>query len=170
MDGQGESLFASLEASFEAQLCRADDEAASDFAFNLLQDRDLVDALTRSGARVLLTPSGTTLPLTEVGSNYALGERNGRRVLVPIHLVASHPADRGRLPVRRERTMLRLLREEVLRNTKVELDIFSEILRGKLVAAGKDHLRLQQPEGQTVIALAAIRAVTLLPLGSGDEP
>ncbi len=166
MDALGDGVFASLEAAFEAELVRTEDDAASDFAFNLLQDRDLVEALNRSGPRLLIAPGGTTWSLAEVGSNYVLGARDLVRVIVPIHLAVSSAAESGSPPLRAERTLLRLLREEARRGTEVEVELDGRTVRGTLDSAGKDHVVLIRRAAQTVIALGAIRSVTLPPLGS----
>ncbi|MFN2524748.1 MAG: hypothetical protein ABR505_00565 [Actinomycetota bacterium] len=170
MDGLGEAVFSSLEAAFEAELVRADDEAASDFAFSLRQDRDLPDALTRSGPRLLLTPTGIALPLVEVGINYAAGGRRDRQVIVPAHLVISPAAESGPSPQRVDRTMLNVLRVAARYQEPVEVELTDLTIRGILEMAGKDHLWIRTGRDQTAVALGAVRSISLRPLGSAGVP
>ncbi|HEX2058551.1 MAG TPA: DUF2642 domain-containing protein [Actinomycetota bacterium] len=148
-----------LEASFEAGLAREDEVAAADLAFSLRQDLDLRDAVVRSDAAWdLLGPDAAVVAVVEAGVDYV---RAGA-LIVPASraVLRSKP---GVPPRATTSTLLQLLGRACRAGAEVAVETSRGTTSGALVRVGKDHVAVRNGDAETVVGLAGIEAVRLLP-------
>ena len=161
-----DGLFESLGAQFEASAARAEEQAADDLAFSLLQDRRLADVLARSDAAMAHLPSGTTAPVLAIGEDFVIAGRPSW--LVPLSRASFTPAPSGPRPRRLELDSISFLRGWARSAATVEVTADCWRGAGKLVSVGLDYLRLECRGGPILVPASAIETVALLSGGSAD--
>jgi hypothetical protein len=156
-DGRLEGLFTSLNAGFEAAVARDEEEAASDLAFSLLQDRSLTEALVRARAPFSVrTMSGQLVEVAEVGADYvAVGAPVC--LLIPTKEAVFFLGVGSKAPSTSSGSFIDLLRRWARAGTSVEVGTIGLDLVGRLERAGRDHLLVRTRTGDVVIALEAVR-------------
>ncbi|MEA2447798.1 MAG: hypothetical protein QOK47_1435 [Actinomycetota bacterium] len=153
-----ERLFDDLDAGLEAAIAHEEEEAANDLARALRQDADLRLALARAGWRVKLSDE-SSLPVDEVGTNYAAVTSASSVLLVPLGR-AIFISDPGSEPPQISHgSLLELLRRQVRAGSRVELVSDAGTFSGTLLAAAPDHLHLTGRSGDVLLAARSIRAV-----------
>jgi hypothetical protein len=162
------AVLGSLEATFDASIARAEDEAASDLALSLLQDLSLSEAVGRSGAFEAYLPDRPLAPVTEIGEDYAACERGGT-VVVPLTRAVLRAAPGGPASERRDRTMLALLRERARRGGTVEVRACGALHRGALARACRDHIVLRTQRLHPADARNEARHEIYIALGAIEE-
>jgi hypothetical protein len=171
-DEQVDKLIESLEATFDASVARAEDEAASDLALSLLQDATFVEALRHSGPLEARIDGRVPAPVTEVGDNY-LACGSGGSLIVPLGRAVVATTAPGSGPVARETTLLSVLRGHVRRGSIVEVTAHGVAYRGRLAQACIDHLVIvlagaaQRGPRELLIGVQAIEAISVPPGGDG---
>lgn len=167
-------LIESLEATFDAGLARAEEEAASDLALSLLQDAELIDVLRRRGPLNALLPDGITLPVSSIGENYLACGSSGD-VLVPLATAMVAAAPSGPSPQMSGLSLLGLLRQLVRRGRHVEIWGSGVRLRGRLARACADHVVVEVPRGpdgdgaEVFVGVRALERIRLLPGSEGGR-
>jgi hypothetical protein len=133
------AVLGSLEATFDARVARAEDEAASDLAFSLLQDLSLSEAATRAGALEIVMGDRAPLPVAEVGVDYVAASGRSPTV-VPLGRAALRTIPAGRAPESLDRSLLELLRAWAREGRAVAIHAGGGVHRGRLVRACRDHV------------------------------
>ena len=172
-----DQVFAGLETEFEANIARAEDEAASDLALSLVQDRSLPDALIAAG-RVQLRLDDLQLPIAEIGPDHLLARNaGGEPVLVPLDNVVVAVGPTPISPTRAAISLVERLRGWSRRGGEVEATTAQGRVSGQLRAAGRDHVSVRAVGGDVIVAVGALRSIRLLRpgattvgAGSVDEP
>lgn len=139
-------IVSGLEAAFDARIARAEDEAASDLAFSLLQDLTLAEALQRAGAIDVVRPGGMASPAVEIGPDYVICAFP--RAIVPLRRAVFRGADRAELPKPSDEPLVTALRALARTGRTVEVGAGGSRHRGRLARAGRDHLVIEIPERQ----------------------
>ncbi|MFN2388731.1 MAG: hypothetical protein ABR575_03880 [Actinomycetota bacterium] len=167
MAGYGfDGLFVSLDASFDAAVARAEDEAASDLAFSFLQDRALADVFRVRGGRVHL--GGALLHIYSLGpDHFRVGPRGG--TLVPFRAAVAVADDGDAPPGLEPRSLLEVLRSWCRAGASVQVKTVETTLAGRLVRATSDHVAVVTRSGEAVIAHGAIRAATAISATGEDS-
>ncbi|CAN5652319.1 hypothetical protein BH24ACT26_BH24ACT26_06950 [soil metagenome] len=163
-----ERLFECLGASFDAAVARQEDEAASDLAFSLLQDRSAFDAFRRAAPLELRLPGGAVAVVSEIGRDY-LGAGAPVDLLVPFESAVTASLEVGTPPRVRDRSLLELLHHCARAGLYVELTTSRGVLSGRLKRATGDHVELDGSR-RFVIGLHAVETVSLGRGGSVDAP
>ena len=147
-----------LEASFDAQLARAEEEAVTDLAFSLRQDRTLRQRIERKACEVWVGDSWE--PVVAAGSDVlVVGEPI--RILVPAQAAClrAGPGD-GPAPAP---SWLSLLRALARRGQVVELiSRDGAQAQGRLAAAAPDHVLVEGKRGWSAFAAASIGRIRLV--------
>lgn len=159
MDREAERFLTGLGARLDAAVARDEDEAATDLAFSLSQDRSLQGTVARLSEPLLQGPAGDRHEVTELGCDYVGCGR-------PVDLAAplSRAVVRGR-PGRSllevtDRRFVELLRVWVRRGSQVHVEADLAVLRGSLRRAARDHLVVEAVDGSwDVVGLAAVSSI-----------
>jgi hypothetical protein len=160
-------LIASLDASFGAAIARQEEEAASDLAFSLAQDRDMLSAAARVAPLELVMQDGDFHPVTRIGSDY-FGAGDPLSVLVPSHrALLQEGSARGEVVTSSER-MLNVLLRWARRGSVVEVSTGHARVRGRLTRAGRDHIEVLGPRGRYIVARGEVCCVRRVLEGSTD--
>ena len=154
MDPRLDRLFSTLDAEFDAAIDREENEAASDLAFSLLQDRTLLEVLV-DGAWEATTSMGA-VSIEEVGLDYA----GGMGWIFPSD---QYPFKRaaGVPPIPSEHSMVERLRGHARNRRAVEVITPTGVARGRLGGCGRDYLQLHSEAGETLIPMNLVGAVRL---------
>lgn len=158
------SMLGSLEATFDARLARAEDEAASDLAFSLLQDLSLTEALERAGPLQVLRAGHPPIPVTEIGADY-LG--CAPATFIPLGRAIARPIA-GPTPVRTDQPLVALLRRHARRGTCARVTARGAVHTGVLARACRDHVVIARRR-RGLDALEPASAETFIPLDLIDE-
>jgi hypothetical protein len=150
----------SLETSFDAALARAEDEAASDLAFSLLQGRTLLDLGAREGPWDLYFGEGRRMPLTLVGRDFVAGG-SPPSVLVPAARAVLLHASEGEPARESDAGLIEELRGLAGFAMVVEITTSSAVLRGHLVRVGPDHVAVRTGAGEAMAGFETIHQVVL---------
>lgn len=156
MDPRLEGLFSSLEAQFGAALDRAEEEAASDLAISLRQDRSIAETLTQ-GAWTALTELGPR-QVREVAVDYVCVEPGDH--YLPTASVTFRKAE-GEPPRRSDSTFTVLLRRLMRLRTEMTIDLGEGTLVGRVKACADDHAYIRSKKGDHVVPLTQIRSIRL---------
>lgn len=161
-------LIASLDASFGAAIARQEEEAASDLAFSLAQDRDMRSAAARLAPLQLVMQDGDSHPVTRIGSDY-FGAGDPLSVLVPSHRallreVSPRGAAVGTSPERMGNILLRWARQGHV----VEVSTGHARVRGRLTRAARDHIEVLGPRGRYLVAWREVCSIRRVLEGSTD--
>lgn len=153
LDSRLEQLFSSLDASFNAALDRSEEEAATDLAFSLIQDRSERDHLRHAGFSV--RSAGGTLPIVRLGEDFVETAdgwlfRLGQAVVVRDETAAP--------PLERPESLIEVLRHGSRRGADVQAETPSRYYRGRLVRCGPDHVCLRSGPKQILIPLGLVSA------------
>lgn len=144
-----------LGAAFEAAEARQEEVAASDLAFSLRQDVDLVAAVGGRGWTLVLE-DGLSAEVDEVGADYVIAGLYA----VPASKAVLRAAD-GRAPLRSERSFAEWLGSACRAGATIEVRAGSRELRGALVTVGRDHLKLRTRGAAALVGMAAVDSVGL---------
>ncbi|MPZ69245.1 MAG: hypothetical protein GEU71_06900 [Actinobacteria bacterium] len=148
-------LFSSLEASFEAAIAAEDEALAGDLAMSLRQGRTLSDVAARSGPVDLIQGSGARLPVEVVGEDF-VGVVGSHSMLFPIETAVLSPGS-GDAPRQVPVAMLAVLRAVARARGRVTIELMGRgAHRGRLLAAGPDHVSLETAIGELLVGLAAV--------------
>lgn len=159
-------LIASLDASFEAAVARAEDEAASDLAFSLSQDRELSSAAARLGPLELLLSDGTSCAVARIGSDF-FGAGEPLEVLVPAsRALLREGSEGGPSPVRSGDLARTVLLRWARLGALVEVMGAPRSVRGRLTRASRDHVEVLASRGRYLVAWEEISSVRRVPEGS----
>ncbi len=151
-------LFSSLEASFEAAISAEDDVLAHDLAMSLRQGRTLTDVAARSGPIDLIQVSGVRLPVEVVGEDF-VGVVGVQSMLFPMRRVVLSPGT-GDAPRRVQISMLAVVRSVARKRGLATLDLTGRGRhKGRILAAGPDHVSIQTPIGELLVGLDAIDSI-----------
>lgn len=160
-DRRLESLFAGLDASFDASVAREEDEAASDLAFSLLQGRRLHDVLTRSGAFDFLLGDGSSIAAGTLGADYVAGGRPP--IVVPLARAAyEHSKSPQPGPRVEAETLLELLRRWARDGAEVVVASSCGRFSGTIVHAGNDHVAILAGSREILLGLDAVHYFRLV--------
>ena len=154
-----------LEATFDATLARAEDEAASDLALSLLQDAHLGDELRR-GAWTALRPGRLPQAVVILAEDYVVTE-DGAAIRLSSALFVRDESGRRR-PRDEDGSFLELLRRHVREGVQADVSTSAGALRGRLVRACVDHVALSTGGAglpETLVPMAAIEAVRVVEPG-----
>lgn len=147
-----------LEASFDAQIARAEDEAATDLAFSLRQDRTLRQRIERRACDVWI--DGSWHRVSSIGPDVIV-VGDPMRALVR-SATACLRAGTGDVPGSAP-SWLAILRALARRGAGIELVTISGARAvGRLVAAAPDHALVEGDHGWAAFAWAAVEGVRLV--------
>lgn len=147
-----------LEASFDAQIARAEDEAATDLAFSLRQDRSLRQRIERRPCEVWI--DGSWHEVASIGPD-VLVVGDPMRELVP-SATACLREGRGDVPGSAP-SWLSILRALARRGAEIELVSLSGArAAGRLLAAAPDHAWVEGGHGWAAFSWAAVGGVRLV--------
>jgi hypothetical protein len=162
--GMGEErvdgLLESLGATFDAAVAREEEAAAMDLAMSLRQDRSLIDLLQRGSWRALLEP-GLTPHVVVVGRDVVVAEKPGRH-LIPIarlQMTTAPDLDRAELVAT---SLVEMVRDLARTGRPVIVPSDDGSHQGVLRWVGTDHLALEGHHGVVVIALSAVRRISVI--------
>jgi hypothetical protein len=160
-DPRLDRFIASLDASFDARLTRAEETAADDLALSLEQDRSLFEALRVAGPLELRLADGATAPVTRLGRDYVAAGASGG-VLVPLtEAVLAGSGDAT--PSLDGRTLLEVARAWVRTGRRVRVTTHATTVAGRVVRASQDHLALVEGGRSYLVAMSAIVLLNLDP-------
>ncbi len=109
------------------------------------------------------------VPLTAVGRDYVACD-DPLDLLVPLSRAVVLTAGSGSAPDLRDDSLSIVVRGWRRRGLRVRVHTCSGAFCGRLVAAGVDHLCLQDERGRVAVAFGSIELVRAAPGGSGDVP
>ncbi|HEX2049322.1 MAG TPA: hypothetical protein VHJ34_01675 [Actinomycetota bacterium] len=153
-----ERYIATLDAAFDAAVAREEDEAASDLAFSLVQDRSLRERLARAGEAGVVVAEGRIEPVSAVGADY-VAAGDPASIAVPLRVAEVVWRDgRGARPATLDGTLLELLRSWARAGAGTTIDTIRASWNGRLVAAGRDHVVVRSRGRDVAVALGALVA------------
>lgn len=161
-------MLETLDTTFDAAVARAEDEAASDLAFSLLQGRALLDLVVRNGPWDLYLGEARRVPVTLVGRDFIAGGRPPTALVPAANAVLLRAPD-GEPPRASDDGLVEELRGLAGFRAVVEVVTTGAVLRGSLTHVGPDHLALHTGVSEAMIALNAISQVTLIEVGEGSD-
>jgi hypothetical protein len=156
-----------LEASFDAAVARDEEEAASDLAFSLLQERTLPAMLERSSGVVVVRPDGGRAGVTEVGEDYVREAPPSAR-LVPLSAAVFESSNDGAPPRRRDLDMTTELRRWARAGATVSATTSAGVVAGRLLRAAPDHLTIRGRRAEHYIGRGALLAIRRTDAGTAD--
>lgn len=156
--GELSTFLRKLEDSFDAQLARAEDEAAADLAFALRQDKTLRQRLERRPCQIWV--DGSWHDVAAVGPEVlVIGDPT--RILVHSSTACLREASGN--PPRSAPSWLSVLRALAREGAEVELiSLVGARAAGRLIAASADHLWVDGPHGWAAFSAATIGGVRLV--------
>ena len=161
-------LFQSLDAELDAAIAREEDDAASDLAFSLLQDRSIRELLAGRPSVAAVLADEITVPVSVVGRDY-IGCGEPLTILVPLaHAVVVESSGHCLVEVRDDDDMLSRLRSWARARVSVEVMTRQGRFVGTLLPVGRDHLALERPIGRVIVPLQALLSIRAVGGGSGD--
>ncbi|MFN2488804.1 MAG: hypothetical protein ABR529_03510 [Actinomycetota bacterium] len=166
-DPRLDRIVASLDASFDASIAREEDEAASDLAFSLLQDRSVVEAFRGAGPLELKLEDGASVVASEIGDDYA-ASGSPVDVIVPLRRAVGASAPHGRPPALVARRASDVLHAWARAGARVDIVTARGTFSGRLVRAAADHFELAMATGCVLVGADAVDAVRRVRGGSRD--
>jgi hypothetical protein len=157
-DGQLDRLIASLDASFDAAVARAEREAADDLALSLGHSGSFVEAASRLGALEVRIMGGVRAPVRVVGADY-VASGDPLTLVVPAGRAVLVETDGRRPGVDLSDGLVPLLLRWSRTTPEVEVATDDGTLRGRLRTAGSDHLRIDVATTRWLLGLQTIRYV-----------
>lgn len=166
-DEQVDRFLASLEATFDASVARAEEEAATDLALSLLQDATLADVVRRAGPLEAVCLHGT-VTVRSVGTNYLACDAG---ILLPLSRAIVRSVRGGTPPTITDDPLLSVLRRAARRGARVEITTTGGTVVGRLVRACVDHVvvhesiagrRNRSDRGEALVGVAAIESIRIV--------
>jgi hypothetical protein len=162
-----EAIVRGLEASFDAAVGRAEDEAASDLAFSLLQERRLGEVLERRRGVTVISRDGVRVPVEVLGDDFVADAEPSTRLL-PLATAVFESSGEGAPPRRLHLDLTAQLRLWARGGAHVRLTTFAGEISGKLVRATPDHVTVLSPGGERDIGREAVLDVRRTRAGRED--
>lgn len=158
-----ERFLLQLDSKFGAALARAEEEAADDLAYSLIQGADLPTALRRWGSASMKLADGSLMPIAEIGSDFAVSE-DGSMICPLRHVTAIRTAGP---PLRYgPEHLLDRLRRSARDGLEVQVRALDgSVYGGRLAAAGADHIEITTETGAVLLPGEAVVTVRLCPGG-----
>lgn len=154
-----ERFLLQLDSNFGAALAREEEEAADDLAYSLIQGADLVTALRRWRSASMKLADGSVVPIAEVGPDFAAGADG--TVICPLRYVTVTRTAGPPLRYGSERLLDRL-RRSARDGIDVQVRALDgSVYRGRLVAAGTDHIEITTENGAVLLSDEAVVSVRL---------
>jgi hypothetical protein len=164
MAGYSRGFLSDLEASFDASVDREEQVAAADLARALRNDQRLHDVLARGRGCSVRLEEGATVPLIEIGSDYAIGGREDE-VLVRSERAVFVIESTGSRPAVTDGTWLQTAREWADRRVKVQVRALGDVYEGTLTVAARDFVIIEGDRGKTIVPHGSIRYLRSCPEG-----
>ena len=161
MDKELERVIARLEARFDAALALEQEEAASDLAISLRQDRNLADLVRAGQGLRLLEGEGAALEVTVVGADYC-GTGSPLSCLRRLGSAPLLAFEAGPRPELRRDSLQEVARRWARAARRVELGLETDSLAGRLTQVGPDNLVLEAPAGRVIVPLWLVRSIRLV--------
>jgi len=156
-----DNLLLDLGAQLESAGRRDEEEAATDLAFSLSQDRLLADTLRRGGAVAVLTPGGGRLPVASIGEDFLWTGPHSEQVLRLDYVVLTQ-ADRGEPPAGWSLSFMQILRLLARAGAAVEVQCDTGIVAGQLRASARDFVVIETSSERRLVAHGALRTLRLV--------
>jgi hypothetical protein len=156
-----------LEAAFDAAIARDEDDAASDLAFSLTQERTLPGVLERSPGVVVVRPDGGRSRISEVGEDYVLEAPPSAR-LVPLSMAVLESSNDAAPPRRRDRDVTAELRRWARAGASVCVTTSAGVVAGRLLRAAPDHLTIRGRRGDHYVGRGALLAIRRMGARTAD--
>jgi hypothetical protein len=157
----------SVEASFDAALARDEEEAASDLAFSLLQERSLSEVVERSLGLVVVDRDGVRSRVSEVGDDFVVEAPPSAR-LVPLSTAVFESSSGGVPPHRRHLDLTAELRRWARSAARVSALTSVGVVAGQLMRAAPDHLTIRGRRGDHHVGREALLAIKRTGGGTAD--
>lgn len=168
-DARADRFLAWLDASFDASIAREEDEAASDLALSLRQDRSAFLALRRAGPLEVVMPDGAPASVSHLGRDY-LATSPPAVALLPLDGAIVAVMSRGTRPRVRDRSLAEVLHALARNRAWVELTTNAGLVSGRIVVAASDHLELDGVVRRLIVGRDAIRVLRPSLEDSTDVP
>ena len=160
MDEEMQKLLVDLEARFDAELSRQEEEAAGDLAAGLRQDRLLRSELARGSAARLLA-EGLPRDVSVVGRDY-VGSGWPLSCVTKIERAVVVLDGTGSPPLMREDTFIEVVRRWQRARLRVEVIMGGGSLTGMLDRVAADHLLIGRDQGSVMAALPVVTSIKLV--------
>lgn len=160
MDEEMQKLLVDLEARFDAELSRQEEEAAGDLAAGLRQDRLLRAELARGSAARLLV-EGLPRDVSVVGRDY-VGSGWPLSCVTKIERAVVVFDGTGSPPLMRDDTFIEVVRRWQRARLRVEVIMGGGSLTGILDRVAADHLLIGRDQGSVMAALPVVTSIKLV--------
>lgn len=158
-------IFESLELGFEVALARDEEEAASDLTLTLRQAQSLREILERRPVSLRLGDSSPAR-VTCIGRDFVLCAEEG--LIAPLGAGSYVVGSVGVRPQSSPETLLEKLRALVRSGDSATFLTPTGAVRGRVAAAGSDHVEIESGAGPVLMPLGQVVLVRLCRGGSVD--